>query len=61
LRATGLVGSWLALEIAFPGHAVRVLVPTGSFDNLEDIPADRVIADVADANSVQRATSSCGP
>jgi dihydroflavonol-4-reductase len=58
--ATGLVGSWVARELASRGHEVRVLVRAGSrLDNLEDVSAERLVGDVTDLASVERAVASC--
>jgi dihydroflavonol-4-reductase len=58
--ATGLVGSWVARELATRGHQVRVLVRGGSrLDNLEDVAAERFVGDVTDTTSVERAVASC--
>jgi len=58
--ATGLLGGWVARELASRGHAVRVLVrPRSRLDNLQDVPAERVLGDITDAASTQRAVAGC--
>jgi len=58
--ATGFLGSWVAREIAFRGHDLRLLVrPQSRMDNLEDVPGERVMGDITDATSVGRAVAGC--
>ena len=58
--ATGFLGAWVARELASRGHAVRVLVRAQSrLDNLQDVPAERVLGDITDGASVERAVAGC--
>lgn len=58
--ATGFVGAWVARELARRGHVVRVLVrPQSRLDNLEDVPCERVLGDVTDPASAERAVAGC--
>jgi dihydroflavonol-4-reductase len=58
--ATGFVGAWVARELASRGHAIRVLVrPQSRLDNLQDVPCDRVVGDVTDPASAERAVAGC--
>jgi dihydroflavonol-4-reductase len=58
--ATGFLGSWVAREVASRGHQVRLLVrPQSRLDNVQDVPGERVLGDVTDAASLERAVAGC--
>jgi dihydroflavonol-4-reductase len=58
--ATGFVGSHVAAALAAQGADLRVLVRTGSdLRNLEGLKADRVIGDLRDPGSIEKAVAGC--
>jgi dihydroflavonol-4-reductase len=58
--ATGFLGSWVAREIASRGHDLRLLVrPQSRMDNLADVPGERILGDITNAASVERAVAGC--
>jgi dihydroflavonol-4-reductase len=58
--ATGFVGSHVAAALAEQGADLRVLVRTGSdLRNLEGLKADRVIGDLRDPASIEKAVAGC--
>jgi dihydroflavonol-4-reductase len=58
--ATGFVGSHVAAALAAQGADLRVLVRTGSdLRNLEGMNADRVIGDLRDSASIEKALAGC--
>jgi dihydroflavonol-4-reductase len=58
--ATGFVGSHVAAALAAQGADLRVLVRAGSdLQNLEGIKADRVIGDLRDPASIEKAVAGC--
>jgi len=57
---TGYLGSWVARELVARGHTLRLLVrPQSRLDNIEDLPGERIVGDVTDAPSVERAVAGC--
>jgi dihydroflavonol-4-reductase len=58
--ATGFVGSHVAAALAGQGAEVRLLVRANSdLRNVEHLQADRVVGDLRDAASVEKAVSGC--
>jgi len=58
--ATGFVGTHVARALAEQGADLRILVrPTSDPRNLEGIPGDRVIGDLRDPASIDKAMSGC--
>ncbi len=58
--ATGFVGSHVAHALADQGADLRVLVrPSSDLKNLEGLKADRVVGDLRDAASIEKAMSGC--
>jgi dihydroflavonol-4-reductase len=58
--ATGFVGSHVAAALAGQGADLRVLVRAGSdLRNLEKLKADRVIGDLRDPASIEKAVAGC--
>ena len=58
--ATGFVGSHVARVLAQQGASLRLLVrPTSRTDNIEDLPADRVVGDLREPEFLRRAISGC--
>jgi dihydroflavonol-4-reductase len=58
--ATGFVGSHVAAALAAQGANLRVLVRAGSdLRNLEKLNADRVIGDLRDSVSIEKAVVGC--
>ncbi|HEY1271141.1 MAG TPA: NAD-dependent epimerase/dehydratase family protein, partial [Terriglobales bacterium] len=58
--ATGFLGSHVARVLADLGADLRLLVRAGSNTrNIEDIRADRVVGDLRDAASLEKAVSGC--
>jgi dihydroflavonol-4-reductase len=58
--ATGFVGSHVAAALATQGADLRVLVRAGSdLRNLEGLKADRVIGDLRDPASIEKAVAGC--
>jgi len=58
--ATGFLGSHVARVLAEQGAELRVLVrPTSDLRNLDGLNADRVVGDLRDAASIEKALSGC--
>jgi dihydroflavonol-4-reductase len=58
--ATGFLGSHVARVLAEQGAELRLLVrPTSDLRNLEGLNADRVVGDLRDAASMEKALSGC--
>ena len=58
--ATGCVGSHVATVLAEQGADLRLLVRTGSDPkNIQELNADRVIGDLCDPESIDRAMAGC--
>jgi dihydroflavonol-4-reductase len=58
--ATGFLGSHVARVLAEQGAELRVLVrPTSDLRNIDDLKADRVVGDLRDAASIEKALSGC--
>ena len=58
--ATGFVGSHVARVLARQGASLRLLVrPTSRTDNIDDLPADRVVGDLREPSFLRNAIASC--
>jgi dihydroflavonol-4-reductase len=58
--ATGFLGSHVARVLAEQGAELRLLVrPTSDLRNIEDLNADRVVGDLRDAASIEKALAGC--
>ena len=58
--ATGFLGSHVARVLAEQGAELRLLVrPTSDLRNIEGLNAERVIGDLRDAASIEKALSGC--
>ena len=58
--ATGFVGSHVARVLAEKGAELRVLVRSSSnLKNIEGMNAERVVGDLRDADSLEKAMSGC--
>ena len=58
--ATGFLGSHVARALAEQGAELRLLVrPTSDLGNIEDLNSDRVVGDLRDAASIEKALSGC--
>jgi len=58
--ATGFLGSHVARVLAEQGADLRLLVrPTSDLRNISDLNADRVVGDLRDAPSIEKALSGC--
>ncbi len=58
--ATGFLGSHVARVLAEQGAGLRLLVrPTSDLRNLEGLSADRVVGDLRDPASIEKALSGC--
>lgn len=58
--ATGFLGSHVARVLAAQGAELRLLVrPTSDLRNIEDLNADRVLGDLRDPASIERALGGC--
>ncbi|HET7183493.1 MAG TPA: hopanoid-associated sugar epimerase [Terriglobales bacterium] len=58
--ATGFVGSHVARELALHGADLRLLVRESSpTSNIDDLPAERVIGDLREPDSLRTAVSGC--
>lgn len=58
--ATGFVGSHVARALAEQGADLRLLVRSNSNPkNIQDLPADRVVGDLRDPSSLEKAISGC--
>ena len=57
---TGFVGTAVVRHLLKAGHHIRALVrPTSECFNLEGLPVERVIGDLTDRNSLDRAIAGC--
>ena len=58
--ATGFLGSHVARVLAEQGAELRLLVrPTSDLRNIESLNADRVVGDLRDSASIEKALSGC--
>lgn len=58
--ASGFVGSALARKLIAAAHQVRVLLrPTSDLRNIEGLPVEVALGDLADKNSLERALEGC--
>jgi dihydroflavonol-4-reductase len=58
--ATGFLGSHVARVLAEQGAELRLLVrPASDLRNIEDLNADRVVGDLRDAASIEKALAGC--
>jgi dihydroflavonol-4-reductase len=58
--ASGCVGSALVRKLIAAAHQVRVLLrPTSDLRNIEGLPVEVVLGDLADKNSLERALEGC--
>src|SRR6202142_2157697 len=58
--ATGFLGSHVARQLLSRGAELRLLVrPTSRLDNIADLPAERVVGDLRDLESLKRGMSGC--
>src|ERR1019366_4542590 len=58
--ATGFLGSHVARVLAEQGAELRLLVrPTSDLRNLDGLAADRVVGDLRDSASIEKALSGC--
>ena len=58
--ATGFLGSHVARQLWSNGAELRLLVrATSRTENIADLPADRVVGDLRDADSLRRGMSGC--
>src|SRR5580700_10044588 len=58
--ATGFLGSQVARQLLARGAELRLLVrPTSRLDNIADLPADRVVGDLRDADSLRKGMAGC--
>jgi dihydroflavonol-4-reductase len=58
--ATGFLGSHVARQLLASGTELRLLVrPTSHLDNVADLPAEHVVGDLRDAESLRRGMSGC--
>src|SRR5260370_5460594 len=58
--ATGFLGSHVARVLAEQGAQLRLLVrPASDLRNLDGLNADRVVGDLRDAASIEKALSGC--
>jgi dihydroflavonol-4-reductase len=58
--ATGFLGSHVARQLIDRGAELRLLVrPTSKLDNITDLPSERVVGDLRDADSLRRGMSGC--
>lgn len=58
--ATGFLGSHVARQLLARGAELRLLVrPTSRLDNVADLPAERVVGDLRDADSLRRGMAGC--
>ena len=58
--ATGFLGSHVARQLLSRGAELRLLVrPTSRVDNIADLPAERVLGDLRDLESLKRGMSGC--
>ncbi len=58
--ATGFLGSHVARQLLAKGADLRLLLrPTSRTDNLVDIPAERVVGDLRDIDSLRKGMAGC--
>lgn len=58
--ATGFLGSHVARVLAAEGAQLRLLVrPTSDLRNIEDVDAERVVGDLRDPASIEKALAGC--
>src|SRR5580704_13739598 len=58
--ATGFLGSHVARQLLAAGAELRLLMrPTSRLDNITDLPAERVVGDLRDAESLRKGMSGC--
>jgi dihydroflavonol-4-reductase len=58
--ATGFLGSHVARQLLSRGAELRLLVrPTSRLDNIAGLPAERVVGDLRDSESLKRGMSGC--
>src|ERR1039457_5505920 len=58
--ATGFLGSHVARQLLSRGAQLRLLVrPTSRMDNIADLPAERVVGDLRDLESLKEGMSGC--
>jgi dihydroflavonol-4-reductase len=58
--ATGFLGSHVARQVLSQGAELRLLVrPTSRLDNIADLPAERVVGDLRDPQSLKNGMSGC--
>ena len=58
--ATGFLGSHVARQLLARGAELRLLVrPTSRTNNISDLPADRVVGDLRDPESLRRGMAGC--
>src|ERR1700691_5289727 len=58
--ATGFLGSHVARQLIDRGAELRLLVrPASKLDNITDLPSERVVGDLRDADSLRRGMSGC--
>src|ERR1700733_9134343 len=58
--ATGFLGSHVARQLLAGGAELRLLVrPTSRLDNIADLPCERVVGDLRDAESLRKGMSGC--
>ena len=58
--ATGFLGSHVARQLLAKGAALRLLVrATSRTDNIDDLPAERVLGDLRDPASLKKGMSGC--
>jgi dihydroflavonol-4-reductase len=58
--ATGFLGSHVARQLLSQGAELRLLVrPTSRLDNISDLPAERVVGDLRDLESLKTGMSGC--
>ena len=58
--ATGFLGSHVARQLLARGAELRLLVrPTSRTDNIADLPAERVVGDLRDPESLKKGMAGC--
>src|SRR5664279_3487865 len=58
--ATGFLGSHVARQLLSQGAQLRLLMrPTSRIDNIADLPAERVVGDLRDLESLKKGMSGC--
>ena len=59
-RCNGFTGSHVARQLLAKGAALRLLVrATSRTDNIDDLPAERVLGDLRDPASLKKGMSGC--